>query len=104
MENITLNKDNYINRELSFLEFNERVLDEAKDKLNPLFERIKFASIVTSNLDEFYMIRYGSLSDQIVAGLQKKDPSGMNPQEQVKAINERTRILQKIYMIHLIKI
>lgn len=95
MNTVTLTPENYINRELSFLEFNQRVLEEARDLNNPLFERIKFASIVTSNLDEFYMIRYGSLSDQIVAGLTKKDPAGLTPREQAKAINDRTRILQK---------
>lgn len=89
-----LNSKNYINRELSFIEFNRRVLDEARDMNNPLFERLKFASIVTSNLDEFYMIRYGSLSDQIAAGLDKTDPSGMTPQMQVRAIDQRARILQ----------
>lgn len=95
MNTVSLNRENYINRELSFLEFNDRVLQEARDINNPLFERIKFASIVTSNLDEFYMIRYGSLSDQIVAGLDKKDPSERTPKEQAQAINNRTRILNR---------
>lgn len=95
MENeLELNSSNFINRELSFLEFNERVLQEARDMNNPLFERIKFAAIVTSNLDEFYMIRYGSLIDQIFAGLTKVDPSGLNPIQMSKAINERSRVLQ----------
>lgn len=94
MEEQILSSNNYINRELSFLEFNQRVLDEARDMNNPLFERLKFASIVTSNLDEFYMIRYGSLSDQIAAGLTKTDPSGMTPLEQTRAIDLQARILQ----------
>lgn len=94
MTELVLNSSNFINRELSFLEFNDRVLEEARDLNNPLFERIKFASIVTSNLDEFYMIRYGSLSDQIAAGLDKTDPSGRTPMEQCRAIDERTRLLQ----------
>ncbi|PKK40236.1 Polyphosphate kinase [Clostridiaceae bacterium JG1575] len=94
MEALSLNSSNYINRELSFLEFNQRVLDEARDLNNPLFERMKFAAIVTSNLDEFYMIRYGSLSDQIAAGLTKEDPSGRTPLEQTRAIDERARTLQ----------
>ncbi len=94
MEELIFNSNNYINRELSFLEFNQRVLDEARDMNNPFFERLKFASIVTSNLDEFYMIRYGSLSDQIAAGLIRTDPSGMTPLEQTRAIDLRARVLQ----------
>ena len=57
-------KDHFINRELSFLKFNKRVLDEAGDKSVPLFERFKFVSIFQSNLDEFYMIRVGSLYEK----------------------------------------
>ncbi len=87
------NPQDFFNRELSFLEFNHRVLEEAKDENNPLFERLKFAAIVISNLDEFYMIRYGTLSDQIHAKILKKDTSGMTPKEQTVAINHRTRIL-----------
>lgn len=94
MDEIILNSTNYINRELSFLEFNQRVLEEARDMNNPLFERFKFAAIVTSNLDEFYMVRYGSLSDQIAAGLDKEDPAGLTPIGQSMAIDQRSRILQ----------
>ncbi|MFH5836019.1 polyphosphate kinase 1 [Proteiniclasticum sp. C24MP] len=88
----------FINRELSFLEFNHRVLEEAKDSNNPLLERLKFAAIVISNLDEFYMIRYGTLSDQIHAKIYKRDSSGMTPKEQTQAINKRTGVLlQDLY-------
>ncbi len=83
----------FINRELSFLEFNHRVLEEAQDKNNPLMERLKFAEIVVTNLDEFYRIRYGTLSDQIHAKIYKRDSSGMTPKEQTKVINKRTRVL-----------
>lgn len=83
----------FINRELSFLEFNHRVLEEVKDINNPLLERLKFAAIVISNLDEFYMIRYGTLSDQIHAKIYKRDSSGMTPKEQTLAINKRTKVL-----------
>jgi polyphosphate kinase len=76
----------FINRELSWLEFNKRVLEEAQDNSNPLLERLKFLSIVSSNLDEFFMIRVGSLNDQINAGFDKPDPSGMTPVEQVRHI------------------
>lgn len=77
---------NFINRELSWLEFNQRVLEEAKDNSNPLFERLKFASIVSSNLDEFFMVRVGSLATQIEAGFDKLDPSGLTPLEQMEKI------------------
>ena len=76
----------FISRELSWLQFNERVLEEAQDTTNPLFERLKFAAIVSSNLDEFFMVRVGSLSDQITAEFEKKDPSGLTPREQMKQI------------------
>ncbi|MGH4051226.1 MAG: RNA degradosome polyphosphate kinase [Clostridium sp.] len=76
----------FINREISWIQFNERVLEEAQDKTNPLFERLKFAAIVSSNLDEFFMVRVGSLSDQITAKFDKKDPSGLSPIEQMARI------------------
>ncbi|MBQ9942351.1 MAG: polyphosphate kinase 1, partial [Christensenellaceae bacterium] len=77
----------YINRELSWLRFNERVLEEAGDKTNPTFERIKFASIFMSNLDEFFMVRVGSLHDRSHAEKIKMDSkTGMSPSEQLDAI------------------
>jgi len=79
----------FINRELSWLEFNIRVLEEAQDNTNPLFERLKFLSIFSSNLDEFFMVRVGSLKDQINAGFERPDASGMTPKEQVQAIYKR---------------
>lgn len=81
--------NNFINRELSWLEFNSRVLGEARDKNIPLFERLKFLSITASNMDEFVMIRVASLKDMVNAGYEKKDISGLTPKQQLGAIGEK---------------
>ena len=83
------NNHNYLNRELSWLEFNQRVLEEAKDENNPLLERLKFLAITASNLDEFFMVRVGSLWDQVQANFKEKDPSGLTPIEQLESIGNR---------------
>lgn len=80
----------YINRELSWLEFNERVLEEARDKHNPLLERCKFLAITASNLDEFFMVRVASLKDLVNARYDQPDPAGLTPARQLAAISERT--------------
>ena len=82
--------DIFTNRELSWLDFNYRILGEAKDKSILLFERMKFLSITASNLDEFFMIRVASLKDMVHAKYEKADIAGMTPSEQLKAINEKT--------------
>ena len=82
--------ENFTNRELSWLEFNQRILGEARDRKNPLFERMKFLGITASNLDEFFMVRIASLKDMVNAGYKKKDIAGMTPQEQLGALNEKT--------------
>lgn len=86
----------YTNRELSWLLFNHRVLNEARDKSIPLFERLKFLSITASNLDEFFMIRVASLKDMVNAGYEKKDIAGMTPTEQLKALHEAIHELVEI--------
>ena len=86
---------NFINRELGWLEFNQLVLDEAKDKSKPLFERLKFAGIVSSNLDEFFMVRVGSLSSQIELNFNKPDASGLTPIQQLEQITIRSHKLVK---------
>lgn len=93
MKNNEYTKKHFINRELSWLEFNERVLEEAQDITHPLFERLKFLSIVASNLDEFFMIRVASIRDQINGNFDKPDPSGLTPKNQIKDISQRTHKL-----------
>ncbi|MDY6775724.1 MAG: polyphosphate kinase 1 [Halobacteria archaeon] len=83
--------DYYLNRELSELEFQRRVLHEAVDDRNPLLERVRFLSIFTRNMDEFFMKRVGGLKQQIAAGVTELTPDGMTPQEQLDAILEQSR-------------
>ena len=78
----------YLNRELSQLEFFRRVLEEAQDERNPLLDRIKFLSIVGSNLDEFFMVRVGGLKQQIAAGVVDLSLDGLTPAEQLVAIRK----------------
>lgn len=81
------------NRELSWLKFDHRVLNEARDKNIPLLERLKFVSITSSNLDEFFMVRVASLKDLVHANYKKRDIAGMTATEQLLAINKETREL-----------
>ena len=81
------NCEYYTNRELSWIMFNSRVLEEARDKSLPLFERMKFLSITASNLDEFFMVRVASLKDMVHAGYEKKDIAGMTAEQQLTAIS-----------------
>lgn len=91
----------YINRELSWIAFNERVLAEAANPDNPLFERLKFIAITSSNFDEFFMVRVAGLKDQVKAGFSKPDnKSGMTPQQQLQAIWKRTQgVMENMYAI-----
>lgn len=85
----------YKNRELSWIDFNYRVLGEAKDKSIPLFERLKFLSITASNLDEFFMIRVASLRDMVYAGYTRPDIAGLTPEQQLIEISKKTHELVK---------
>ncbi|MGH7662237.1 MAG: polyphosphate kinase 1 [Vulcanimicrobiaceae bacterium] len=81
----------YINRELSWLEFNDRVLEEALDERNPLLERLKFIAIFTTNLDEFFMIRVAALKQQVEAEIVRRSDDGLTPGETLAAISQRLR-------------
>ena len=84
----------YFNRELSFLEFNQRVLEQAKDARIPLLERVKFLCISCTNLDEFFEIRVAGLKELLEAGAVQTGPDGLSVHEQLKAIRARaTRLV-----------
>src|SRR5690606_757 len=91
-----------LNRELSWLEFNARVLHEAFDERNPLLERLKFLAIFSTNLDEFYMVRVAGLRRQVAAGVLQASPDGMVPQAQLDAISLRVEelLLQQRHCLH----
>lgn len=91
-----LKPEYYVNRELSWLQFNERVLSEARDKSLPLFERLKSLNFTASNLDEFHMIRVASLKDMVHAGYIKTDIAGMTPKEQLSAISVKTHEMVQV--------
>jgi len=88
-----VNPDAFINRELSWLEFNRRVLEEAQDPSVPLLERVKFLAIFSSNLDEFFMVRVAALQRRIHAGDQTAGPDGLTPAETAEAVAARVREL-----------
>jgi polyphosphate kinase len=89
------NPDLYINRELSLLEFNHRVLEEAQTDKHPVLERAKFLAIYSSNMDEFFMVRVAGLMQQVAAGVTDVPADGLTPQEQLRAIRKRVRTCLK---------
>ena len=90
---MALSEDQYINRELSWLAFNERVLEEAERADLPLLERVKFLAITASNLDEFFQVRVGGLMLLRRSGRKNPDPSGMTPVQQLAAIRKLRRTM-----------
>src|SRR5258707_8320526 len=87
----TLTPAHFLSRELSWLEFNQRVLDEALDPANPLLERLKFFTIASSNLDEFFEVRVAGLKQQIESGVVTRSTDGLTPTEIFQAITLRVR-------------
>ena len=85
----------YFNRELSWLDFNQRVLELAEDAEVPLLERLRFCAIYASNLDEFFMVRVAGLFDQLDAGIDARGPDGLAPGEQIDAIQARVLELDR---------
>lgn len=93
------NPSYYINRELSHISFNERVLNEAFNEQHPLLERVKFLSITASNMDEFFMVRVSGLKQQVLLGISDKPPDGLLPREQLVAINRAATALLERKML-----
>src|SRR5258707_13564259 len=83
----------YLDRALTWLAFNGRVLEEAQDAQNPILERARFLGIFSSNLDEFFMIRVAAIRDRIRMGVEQRTPTGLTPEEQMAAVQARVREL-----------
>lgn len=95
MDEMSFERKFYKNRELSWLQFEERILNEAREEDNPLFERLKFLSITASNLDEFFMIRVATLKDMVHAGYTEPDISGLTATKQIDAVSEAAHAFVK---------
>src|SRR5580700_5905192 len=89
IEGATNDPSLYLNREVSWMDFNDRVLQLAEDERVPLLERVMFCAIYTTNLDEFYMVRVAGLRDQIDAGVEQRGQDGRTPSQTIALIRER---------------
>lgn len=95
VEALKTQPERYLNRELSWLAFNQRVLDEACNLSHPIFERLRFLSIASSNLDEFYMVRVAGLMAQVRNNVTERSVEGLTPQQQIIAIQKRALIMNE---------
>ncbi len=104
MPELQLSSENYINRELSWIEFNRRVLAEAQNPRNPLLERLKFLAIFSNNLDEFYMVRIASYHNKLQANITRTRPDGLTPVQVLTEAKERLRQLLQLHRDLLVQV